>query len=57
MRFAYEVAKVREKFLVWIVWRLPRSVAYWATVRVVTSDYDDNPSDRTALDALNAWGA
>ena len=52
----YEVAKLREKVLLWMVWRLlPRSVAYWATVRVVTSDYPGNPGERTALDALRSW--
>ncbi len=52
----YELMRIREKTLTWIAWRLPRSIAYWATVRVLVADYDGNPSERPVLDALNSWG-
>ena len=54
--FRYEAAKIREKILTWIAWRIPRSVAYWVAVRVATADYDGNPAERPVVDALNSWG-
>jgi len=48
-----------ERFWIWFAWRLPRPLAYWATIRVVTATYSDEddrtPCDVNALDALKAW--
>ena len=46
----------RERVRIWLAWRLPRSVAYWAMVRVVTSDYDGDPTERSVVEALERWG-
>ncbi len=56
MMIRYELEKLRVKILTWIVWKLPRPVVYWATVRVATFDYDGNPGERSVLDALNGFG-
>ena len=56
MMIRYEIEKLREKVLTWIAWKLPRPVAYWATIRVATFNYDGNPGERSVLDALNGFG-
>ena len=33
-----------EKFLIWVAWHLPRSLAYWVGVRVLT-DKEGEVSD------------
>ena len=55
MMMQYEVEKLRERLLTWIVWKLPQSVVYWATVRVAVFDHDGNPGERTILDVLNGF--
>lgn len=49
----------REDFLRWLAWKLPRDLAYWATIRVGTSGFDGpypgNPGERTIGDALDDW--
>lgn len=52
---SYRVEKYRERVLLWIAWRLPRAVAYWAAVRVMVEGYDENPAERPIVDALNDW--
>ena len=46
---------IRERLIIWLAWRLPRIVAYWAFVRVQTANYGGNPSDRSATDAMKSW--
>lgn len=47
-----------EKFWMWVAWRLPRQLAYWATVRVVahatTVGHEEVP-ELKAMDALRRW--
>ncbi len=47
----------RERLTIWLVWHLPRSLVYWAYVRVQTADYNGNPADRPATDAMQSWQA
>lgn len=51
-----------ERWLRAIVWRLPRSVAMWSTIRVIshatTGRYADQVvPDLTAMEALERWSA
>lgn len=42
---------------IWLAWRLPRPLAYWAAVRVgaETLPHDRHPDDHTWLAALRRW--
>lgn len=44
------------KLVTWLAWHLPRSVTYWAAVRVAVHDYDGDPGERTAVEMLDGWG-
>jgi hypothetical protein len=51
---------VRDKVLRWIVWRLPKSIVYWAAIRVVanatTGPYESQiVPELRAMDALDRW--
>lgn len=50
---------MREKIVQWIAWRLPRSVAYWATIRVGAHATQVYPNtvvpDLTLMEALKRW--
>jgi hypothetical protein len=52
---------MRERFTIWIAWHLPRSVAYWCTIRVgvhaTTGEYSRQLVPELAFtDALKRWG-
>jgi hypothetical protein len=56
----YEANKRAERALMWLVWRLPRKVVMWSTVRVIanatTGEYQNQiVPDLTALEALKRW--
>ena len=51
----HEVSRRREQLVMAFVWRLPRSVAMWAFVRVATEGCKDNPVDQTVRDVLKRW--
>lgn len=58
----YELAKRREKLLRALVWRLPRGVAYWSAIRVMshatTGRYENQVvPELLAIDALKRWDA
>ena len=53
MRYWFE--KQLQHWATRIVWRLPRWVIYWATVRLAVEDWDGNPGERKVVDAMNAW--
>jgi cytochrome c-type biogenesis protein CcmH/NrfF len=49
-----------EQVLVWIIWRLPRRIVYWAAIRLMahatTAVYPTRtPDGVTILEALDAW--
>jgi hypothetical protein len=45
--------------MMWIAWKLPRRLVYWAGIRLTTEAshrYSKTPlPDITAMDAVNAW--
>lgn len=50
----------RERVLMWTAWHLPKSLAYWTTIRVMahatTGEYDStNPTTLSAMDILRRW--
>lgn len=47
--------RFRERFTIWVAWRLPRQLSYWAFVRVATYEYGGNPAERTVISALEGW--
>lgn len=56
----YGLSRRWEKFLIWFVWKLPRSVVYWSAIRVAahatTGPYSNqNVPELTAMDALQRW--
>jgi hypothetical protein len=52
----WRVRNWRENALLWLVWRLPRPVAYWAFIRVATDGCNGNPAEQTCGDALKRHG-
>jgi hypothetical protein len=60
LEWRYQLSKRRERLLMAFVWRLPRSVVMWATVRVIanatTGEYRNQiVPELTAMDALQRW--
>lgn len=56
----YEFARKKEKFIMWIVWRLPRSIVYWSAIRLIAhgtqGEYgDQHVGELTAMHALDRW--
>jgi hypothetical protein len=51
----------RHDAFVWVIWKLPRSVIYWAFIRLwahgTTGQYGNtHPDDLTWSEALKRWG-
>ena len=56
----YELAKIKEKLLMFIVWRLPRSIVYWCSIRLganaTQGDYSNQiVPDLLFMNALKRW--
>ena len=52
--------KIREKFVMWIAWKLPRYLVMWCAVRVVAhatqGEYGSTiVPELSAMDALKRW--
>jgi len=45
------------KIWMWLAWKLPRPLVYWATIRLVTWRCNGNPTERPILDSLKVWDA
>jgi hypothetical protein len=43
----------------WLAWRLPRRLVYWAAIRLMThatyGKWRSNPGEVNLIDALNRW--
>lgn len=57
----YERAKRRERLHLWVAWRVPRWLAYWCAIRVMSAatvgeHRNQVGPDLTCLDALDRWG-
>ena len=51
---------MKEKILMWLAWKLPRSLVYWAVIRVLahatTGGYGNTVvPELTVADALRRW--
>ena len=44
-----------ERIAIWISWKLPRVIAYWAFIRVATEGQIDDPPRRTCMQAADAF--
>ncbi len=58
---SYYWRKVKERFLMWLVWKLPSDVIMWSALRLVayatTGKYGTTiVPELTAMDALKRWG-
>lgn len=53
----FERRRIAEKVVTWIAWRLPRSVAYWAYVRVATEGANEYPGDQKVYEPMQRWRA
>lgn len=56
----WRLTKARERAVMKVVWKLPRTVVMWSTVRVIanatTGDYRNQVvPELTAMDALRRW--
>ena len=56
----YELSKARDRFLMFLVWKLPRAIVYWSAIRVSahasTGQYSDQVvPELTVCDALKRW--
>lgn len=50
---------MKEKIIIWFVWKLPKRIVYWATIRLfayASAIYPKEDSDEIPfLDALKVW--
>lgn len=47
--------RLKEKIVLWIVWKLPKSLVYWSTIRLMTTVNLNHPDDMNATDYLKAY--
>ncbi len=61
MDILYEFKKLREKLVMWFVWKLPRRLVYWATIRLwahattCPEGCNETPDETNFFDALRRW--
>lgn len=51
---------MKEKMILWFIWKLPRFVIYWASIRLIsnatTGQYGNTiVPELSAMDALQRW--
>ena len=56
----YYKRKVRERFWLWLAWKLPKALVHWTSIRLIvnatTGEYGNTEvPDLTAMDALKRW--
>lgn len=44
-----------ERLSTFVAWSLPRSVAGWCFIRVITEGCEGNPGDQKVVDVMNRW--
>ena len=44
-----------ENLYIWISWHLPKELAYWTFIRVVTTDCKGNPGESTCNEAAKRF--
>jgi len=60
MNFKYELNKRKEKFMIWVAWKMPRWLVLWCSVRLIANATQGEYSNQvvpelTAMDALKRW--
>jgi hypothetical protein len=60
IEWRYRLTKRRERLLMALVWKLPRSIVMWSTVRVIANATTGAHSNQvvpelTAMEALERW--
>ena len=58
--FRYNLRKVTEKFMLWFIWKLPRGIVYWCSIRLIAfatqGEYGNTiVPELSAMDALKRW--
>lgn len=54
---------MKERLAIWLAWKLPRSIAYWAYIRVATYKTTEapmsyrNPTSQTIDEPMERWRA
>jgi hypothetical protein len=56
----YKMYRMKEKLILWIVWKLPKTIIYWAAIRLMSfatcGQYgNDSPTDLPMMEALKRW--
>lgn len=51
----YELHRLLENLSIWVSWHVPRCIAYWCAIRVMTYSYGGSPCERSCADALKGW--
>ena len=56
----YEIEKLKEKFMLWFVWKLPKRLVYWCAIRLgahATGGKYGNTivAELSFMDALKRW--
>ena len=49
------IADMKERILIWITWKLPKSLVYWCAIRLMTYNFTGSPCSRTCTEALKGW--
>lgn len=54
------LARIKERILIWLAWRTPRSLVYWCSIRLMTHATVGRYSGQvvpelTAMEALKRW--
>ena len=57
----YEYDKLKEKFMFWVAWKMPKWLVYYCTIRVFSHSSTGNHSNTeagrlTVFEALHDWG-
>lgn len=47
----------KERFVIWLAHKLPRSVAYWAYIRVAVEGNNEYPGDQKVMEPAQRWTA
>lgn len=46
---------MKERLTVWLAGLLPRSLAYWALIRVATEGCEGNPCEQQCIEPAKRW--
>jgi len=52
----YRMRRWKEKATMFFIWKLPKSLIYWAMIRGMADVNKNHPDDMKPTDYLKAWG-